>query len=104
MGLCKRRNLRRNILIMAMIWFCFGIAYYGIVSMLPRLFKDEDDSPPMDPGSPESPKCTISFDFEDLAISAASEVVGVMMAICLVDRAGRTWSQFTFYGIGAACI
>lgn len=99
--LCTRRNLRKNVLLMSIIWFAFGIAYYGIVSMLPRIFENEDNQPPPKDGAS---RCTIDFDFVDLAISASAEVVGVAAAICVIDRAGRTWSQFGFYGFGAMCI
>jgi len=88
-------TLRRSTLLMSVVWFAFGVAYYGVVMLLPRIF--ETGANPKSSGSCSS----VDFNFRDLAISAAAEVAGVVVALFMIDRPGRTWTQVVFYALGA---
>jgi len=91
--LLTTRRLRRSFFCMAVVWFAFGVAYYGIVMLLPRIFASNS----------EVGACTVDFDFKDLAIASFAEIVGVVIAICIIDNPGRTWSQGFFYSLCGVC-
>jgi len=50
----------------------------------------------------EHKSCTISFNFKDISISSAAEILGVVFAVFMIDSVGRTWTQGVFYTLGAA--
>lgn len=87
-GLLTAPRLRSSALCMAVIWFSFGIAYYSILLLLPRIFEDED-------------KKGARFDFVDLATTSLFEIFGVVIGIAMIEYPGRVCTQFTFYSIGA---
>lgn len=90
--LITKRKLRKPFLLMSIVWLAFGIAYYGIVMLLPRIFEKE---------GAEGEGCSIAFDFKDLAISSAAEVLGVIIAILIIENPGRATCQGIFYTTGA---
>jgi len=90
-NLFVKRRLRTPLLLMAVIWFAFGIAYYGIVMLLPRIFESKS----------QVGTCEVEFEFTDLAIASAAEVIGVIIAICIIDSPGRAFCQGVFYALGA---
>lgn len=92
MDLFKNRKLRYTTFFMSIIWFGFGIAYYSILLLLPRIFEEEREK-----GS----KKGTTFDFADLATTAGFEILGVMLGIVMIEKPGRVCTQFVFYTIGA---
>lgn len=95
--LCKNRKYLGRAVLMSIVWMAFGVAYYGIVMLLPRLLQEQSD----DTGDDASSSCLIKFDFHDLVIVSLSEILGVIGALLLIDRAGRTWTQGLSYALGA---
>lgn len=91
-ALCTKRKLRTPLLLMAVVWFAFGVAYYGIVMLLPRIFESKS----------QVGGCQVEFEFTDLAIASAAEVLGVIIAICIIDNPGRAFCQGIFYALGSA--
>lgn len=61
------------------VWLCFGFVYYGIILFVSRVFSDEnvDDDD-------DNTKC--SFAYQEIFISAASEVLGVAFTAVVIDR------------------
>mmetsp|Transcript_89515 Transcript_89515/g.253664 ORF Transcript_89515/g.253664 Transcript_89515/m.253664 type:complete len:505 (-) Transcript_89515:50-1564(-) len=88
MDLVRVPRLRNSAAAMAVIWFSFGIAYYSILLLLPRIFEDEV-------------KKGAKFDFVDLATTSLFEIFGVAIGIAMIEYPGRVCTQFTFYSIGA---
>mmetsp|Transcript_70404 Transcript_70404/g.153489 ORF Transcript_70404/g.153489 Transcript_70404/m.153489 type:complete len:563 (+) Transcript_70404:185-1873(+) len=156
--LCSSRGrLRRTTILMLMVWFGFGLSYYGIVSLLPRIFQAEasatetttqmvvasttaaalveepslaawptiaplptmaplpafptvaplmalpTDAPAMATARrlEHAASCKASFDFKDISIASASEILGVLFAVAIIDRWGRCKTQGFFYALGA---
>jgi len=94
LDLFKRRSLRKQTLLMGVVWFAFGVAYYGVVMLLPRIFGEKSDN--------ARTGCEVNFDFENLAVSSLFEVIGVVVALLMIDRVGRTKTQSIFYILGGA--
>ena len=69
------------------LWCCFGFMYYGIVLLISRLFEKETDD--------DGYNC--DFDYQEIFISAASELGGVIICAFLIDRMGRVKIQVGFY-------
>lgn len=69
------------------LWCCFGFMYYGIVLLISRLFEKENDD--------DGYNC--DFDYQEIFISAASELGGVIICALLIERTGRVKIQIGFY-------
>jgi len=103
MTLLKEKELRRPFILMSLVWFGFGLAFYGLFLMTPHLFsKDQDDS--MQPrgaemaGSLSSSHCAgITFQFQDILRSNLGQSFGLLLSVCLVDRVGRRGMQQILY-------
>jgi MFS family permease len=76
---------------------CFGFCYYGVILFVTVLStKNEDD----DDGGKDC-----SFDYMPIFVSAASEVVGILMTIQIIDRWGRVPTEMCMFlcaGVGVA--
>lgn len=59
------------------VWLSFGFVYYGIILFVSRVFSEEDD---------DDEELTCDFSYQDIFISATSEVVGVFIAGSVIDR------------------
>ncbi|TFJ82549.1 hypothetical protein NSK_006133 [Nannochloropsis salina CCMP1776] len=82
-------GLRATTLWLWLIWFSFGLAYYGIIILCASLFTlegGEDDA---------------LFDYPALLYAAASEAVGVLLALALLERCGRKNTQASTYLLAA---
>jgi len=101
--LFTHRHLRKSTMLMVLIWIGWGMAYYGIVSLLPRIFaaREAEEAEAAKRRLDSLGTCTVNFNFVDIAGSAFMEVLGVVFALALIDCSGRTWTQFVFYTIGA---
>lgn len=75
---------------MSIVYFSFALAYYSLILLLPQLFESE---------SKHTKK--VRFNFPDLAFASSCEIVGVFVAILVVDRIGRTCPQAVLYLTGA---
>jgi len=99
MEVWRDRSVRKDYWLLSVIWPCFGLAYYGIVMLLPRLFEGQSG------GQPSEDTCNLAFDFKDLAISCTAEALGVMWAAWAVNRAGRKLVQSIGYSMcGTGCL
>jgi putative MFS transporter len=101
-ALWARRKLRYVFIVMGVVWFCVGMSYYGIVLLLPRVF-EHGASEAADVQVGDVCSRGLAFDFKDLGVAVASEVVGVFLATLVIDKPGRTWTQFIFYAVAGAC-
>jgi hypothetical protein len=59
------------------VWLSFGFVYYGIILFVSRVFSEGDD---------DDDEITCDFSYQDIFISATSEVVGVFVAGSVIDR------------------
>ncbi|KDO33549.1 hypothetical protein SPRG_19183 [Saprolegnia parasitica CBS 223.65] len=84
--------LRRTSSMLFLIWFGFGLAYYGIILLFPRLFAQSSSS------SRET------FNYMSIFLAALAEVLGVLGTIAVVDRWGRRGTQIVLYGVAAAAV
>jgi len=92
MEFLKDVSIRKNLALMAVIWFCFGFTYWGIMLMIPQLFVEE------------TKKCELNFGLKGALISAAAEIVGVCVATHFLDSAGRIPVQKWGYFMSAVAI
>mmetsp|Transcript_26799 Transcript_26799/g.45206 ORF Transcript_26799/g.45206 Transcript_26799/m.45206 type:complete len:537 (-) Transcript_26799:373-1983(-) len=80
------------------VWLAFGFSYYGIILFITRIFdhtNDEDDDDGED---------SCDFEYQEIFVSAASELVGVLVAAFIIDRWGRVPTQTILYflaGVGS---
>ncbi|CAJ1427330.1 unnamed protein product [Effrenium voratum] len=100
LDLCRRSALRWKTFAHGIVWFCFGVCYYGVVMLLPRIFQHHTDTTAVS-GGPET--CDLHFDNKDLLISSTCEIVGVAIAIAMIDKPGRVTTQGIFYGLTGVC-
>jgi len=90
-------SVRRSMVLMSCVWFAFGLVYYGVVLLLPRILVQSEAVGVLG-------ACVVDFDFKHLAISCSAEVLGVAFAICTIDRLGRTTTQGFFYCLGGLMV
>ncbi|CAK9102232.1 Synaptic vesicle 2-related protein (SV2-related protein) [Durusdinium trenchii] len=96
--LCRRSALRWKTFAHGMVWFSFGVSYYGVVMLLPRIFnKTGDESEAL------ASACSVGFNFQDLAIASLCEILGVMIAVCTIDSPGRVPTQGFAYILTGIC-
>ena len=69
---------------MFVVWFAFGIIYYGIVLILPRIAESGEGSD----SKAGSADCNLNFNFGELVTSACTEVVGVTAALIMIENPG----------------
>eukprot|EP00930_Biecheleria_cincta_P093788 TRINITY_DN8433_c0_g2_i2.p1 TRINITY_DN8433_c0_g2~~TRINITY_DN8433_c0_g2_i2.p1 ORF type:complete len:484 (-),score=76.39 TRINITY_DN8433_c0_g2_i2:8-1459(-) len=104
LDLVRRHKLRTPLLFMAFTWIGWGLAYYGIALILPRLFSQHDEQDKLSGASQaEAADCYgIKFDFQDIMISNLGQAIGLTIGILLVNRVGRVRTQQMLYIVGAA--
>ena len=85
------------------IWFVFGVTYYGLVLFVNRLYTVNDTSDSSTTSSTNRNNCV--FDYPPIFFNAIAEILGVFIATLVVDRWGRIRTQqvfFTLAGVAAA--
>jgi hypothetical protein len=103
MTLLVEKELRRPFILMSMVWFGFGLAFYGVFLMTPHLFaKHQNDSTlPRNAqiaDSLDSRHCAgITFEFQDILRSNVGQSVGLLLSVTLVDIVGRRGMQQILY-------
>lgn len=72
------------------VWLSFGFSYYGLILFVARVFEhnEEDDV---------TGEETCSFEYNEIFVSAASEVIGVTTTALVIDRWGRVGTQSFLY-------
>lgn len=78
-----------------LLWFCFGLAYYGIVLLITKINETNNDDDGDDGDDDNSNTC--SFDYIAILTSALVEALGVFLVSLYIDRWGRKPSQILFY-------
>eukprot|EP00928_Gymnodinium_smaydae_P073622 TRINITY_DN5679_c1_g4_i1.p1 TRINITY_DN5679_c1_g4~~TRINITY_DN5679_c1_g4_i1.p1 ORF type:complete len:502 (+),score=100.27 TRINITY_DN5679_c1_g4_i1:29-1507(+) len=97
----QKPQLRRNFFLMTVAWFGFGVAYYGVVMLLPRIFENHRKHSGHAAHTNSSGCGHVTFNFGDLTITALAELGGLLFGIALIERPGRTYTQGISYTIGA---
>lgn len=86
----------RNITIpLWIVWFIFGITYYGVILFVGRIYAKNDHIA-------HDKSC--SFDYPSIFINTCSEIFGVTISFLLVDKMGRRYTQSGFYVLGAFAV
>ena len=86
--LCASSGLRATTALVVVVWFGFGLTYYGIILFNTRIFSTHD--------SDRSDE-TCSFDYQSIFVSSTSEIFGLAGAVATIDRLGRRGTQGGFY-------
>ncbi|CAM9089701.1 unnamed protein product, partial [Chrysoparadoxa australica] len=76
-------EIRRTTLTLWVVWFAFGVVYYGIVLLNGREF--------------ETNEAVCSFEYAPMLVVSLSEVLGVVALVLIIDRLGRRLTQATTY-------
>jgi MFS family permease len=63
------------------LWFCFGLTYYGLILFVSRLYSKTDDG--------DDDDVTCDFDYQNVFINACSELVGIFLTLWVIDPWGR---------------
>jgi len=93
LDLCRRSALRWKTIAHGLVWFGFGVGYYGVVMLLPRIFRKSDEN--------VASSCDLSFDNKDLVIASTCEILGVFIATYTIDNPGRVPTQgFSYIATG----
>ena len=99
-------------------WGGFGIAYYGSILSITKVFDEGGESAKnstlsalADTGNATSfaalstePPETTDFDYTAIFISSSAELLGTTFVILLVDRVGRIPTQVVSYSLAGICI
>lgn len=86
-SLFSHGKLRRPFFLMIIVWISFGLSYYGLTMLIPRIFAREIADEPD----------AVDFDFVDIALSSAAQTVGIFVGMLLIDSAGRKGVQVGGY-------
>ena len=86
---CTTKN-KRITLPLWLIWFCFGVAYYGLVLLIGKMFER---------ASERSHYC--NFNTTAIFLGSAAEAVGILVAAVFVSPWGRMGTQAALYAGGA---
>jgi len=74
------------------VWLSFGFSYYGLILFVARVFEHNEEADDLN-GDEE----TCDFEYNEIFVSAASEVVGVTLTAVVIDRWGRVGTQSFMY-------
>jgi len=103
-----------------LVWFSFGVAYYGVVLFITRLYQesgtkysyssvgagdggDDDFDAALEQAVDNDQSGLCIFDYTQIFLSSASEVIGVTVASLLIDWSRRK-TQMVLYTLGAGCV
>jgi len=81
---------RKLTLTLWVVWAGFAFSYYGTIMTVTIVFGKDDDED--------------DFDYGAIFSSSCSEIVGVAVAICLIDKIGRIPTQVGSYFLGGICV
>lgn len=113
--LCSTAQWRRLSVLVSGQWFGLAFLYYGAIITVSIVFSDsgtttttsDGTTPPDDTNVDTATKLgTDGYDFDYMAllISSSAEVIGLIMAICIVDPFGRVRTQAYCYVSGGLCV
>lgn len=95
-SMCANPEWRKISLLMGVQWYGLTFMYYGAIMAVSIVFsniqKGDDNS--------NDENNAFDFDYWALLISSSAEIVGLILAILLVDRMGRVSTQVCAYSLG----
>ena len=98
-SMCASSEWRKISLLMGIQWYGLTFMYYGAIMAVSIVFsniqKGDDNN-----GSDNDESDAIDFDYWALLIASSAEIVGLLLAILLVDRTGRVSTQSWAYSLG----
>ncbi|ETV71250.1 hypothetical protein H257_13390 [Aphanomyces astaci] len=86
--ICSRKLWRASTMLF-LTWLGFGLSYYGIILLFPRIFKPEDGQ---------------TFNYTCIFLAAVAEVLGVFLTMTIVDTVGRRQTQIALYFVCALAV
>ncbi|CAM9880853.1 unnamed protein product [Chrysoparadoxa australica] len=87
-------KIRRTTIFVWIVWFCFGMVYYGVVLLNGVVFEKSE--------AEENGVC--GFEYLDMLIVSLSEVLGTFILVMIIDTLGRRLSQALSYSLCAILI
>jgi MFS family permease len=90
--LIMQPDLRATTLPISFIWLVFGFTYYGLILFVAAIYETADDDG------------TCSFDYQDMFINSSAELVGLCIAVYVIDSLGRSKTQSVFYAVAGATV
>ncbi|OEU22218.1 MFS general substrate transporter [Fragilariopsis cylindrus CCMP1102] len=91
-------------------WYGQAFMYYGAIMAVSIVFSDVSANPDDnttnadDIYSDDSNGRSFDFDYGAIIITSSAEIIGLIIAIFMVDRLGRVPTQTWFYFLGGLCI
>ncbi|MGK3751624.1 MAG: MFS family permease [Bacillariaceae sp.] len=104
------REWRKMGLLLGGQWYGQAFMYYGAIMAVSIVFSDVSSNPndnttnADDIYSDDSNGRSFDFDYGAIFITSSAEIVGLIIAILMVDRLGRVPTQTWFYFLGGLCI
>eukprot|EP00536_Pseudo-nitzschia_multiseries_P006125 jgi/Psemu1/192373/e_gw1.126.79.1 len=97
-SLCSNTKWRRMGLFVGAQWYGLSFMYYGAILSISIVFStlDDDDNNNGDNDHGRG----YEFDYQALFITASAEIVGLIVAMAAIDRAGRVATQVGGYLLG----
>ena len=87
--LFNNASVRKISIPLVIVWLCFGIAYYGIILFVAKVYSTTTTTY-------DNNANTCSFDYQSIFINSTAEIVGVILGLVIIDY-GRTISQAVTY-------
>ena len=78
------------------VWFSFGVGYYGIILFVTRLYALTDEG-----DGDDDNEAVCDFDYQSIFINSTMEIVGVYVAVNIIERYGRVGTQSGGYMLAA---
>ncbi len=100
---CSNPQWRKMSCLLGIQWYGLTFMYYGAIMAVSIVFSNtqSDDA---DESNADDQENKFHFDYVALLISSSAEIVGLTLAIILVDWAGRVPTQVWGYAGGGFCL
>ena len=92
--ICSNSKWRKISFMLGGQWYGLAFMYYGAIRAVSIVFSKYNDNN----------KNGFDFDYVAILIASSAEIVGLTLAILLVDRIGRVSSQIWTYSLGGLCL
>ncbi len=98
-SMCANPEWRKISLLMGVQWYGLTFMYYGAIMAVSIVFSNTHRGDGNHDSSNDESKA-FEFDYWALLIASSAEIVGLTLAILLVDRMGRVSTQVWAYSLG----
>ena len=104
--MCSNPKWRRISFLLGGQWYGLAFMYYGAIMAVSIVFSNiqKDDDSDNENENHNNSGGSFYFDYGALFITSSAEIVGLSVAIWMIDRVGRVPTQIWTYSLGGFCL